>query len=233
MQISKALALLAALGISSAATTASGQEIDCKTVSINMESISYKVKSVFPNPVDKSIHTTKPMETDKQTDFTSCGFIVTADADKVIIRAANNKTLMSLLYEGEPSIISIPYGYTGADYGQRGILYQLYLEYADGKFYIDANGMDSSLSYTESVKRETIYRHFNDAVIGYKVDGGPLTPMFYNSIVSSGPIVTDDVVVDFYIMKAKYKTQSSPTRLNFDFTTSTLTMYKDYPFPQK
>lgn len=230
MKISKLDKFLIAPIILSLANTALAQDIDCNTIKVNMSSIAYEIKAVFPNSKKTSYY--YPMRDNvSAVDFSSCGFTITSDKDKASFKVKDNKTLHNLFFGRSveyQSDINLPFV---SRYGSTFSSITLHYWLEGGQF-----GLSGFTSINkEYYGSDYTFNKFKDIVIGYRINNGELMPALYEGKVSAIPKITSNDTIDFYFSKDIFSSsyRIMPTRYTFDLKNSTLTLWKDFAFPEK
>ncbi|GAA5437562.1 hypothetical protein [Deinococcus aquaticus] len=206
-------------------SAASAEDINCSTVKLNQWQVTYIRPAVFPTPSQ----TVKQHSRDNRpfSDFSACGFTLSSDANSFTIKATSKERLSEVLtLNGDKRILA----YIANSY------------YLDGvgsfTFYVAFNTLSNTLFTDASafIKDETYdekqgYIPFKDNTVAYKVNDGPLTPLFFDGEVTLSPSFSDTDVLDVYIVdKLKY---NSVPRFTLNLKENSATFWFKSTFPKQ
>ncbi|MFD2610166.1 hypothetical protein ACFSR9_12055 [Deinococcus taklimakanensis] len=207
------------------APTAFAETVDCDSVSVGSYSmLTYKIPATFPNPSKTEY---KSLEIEPAS-FKGCGYEVTSDTRVISIKADSRQGLFKLLGmdKMKEPFFAIPFvGFSGYKYPSLKMdfySYNVWFTYAPGSGQIDTFDYDA--------ETRAVNQTLKSASAGYKVDGGPLTPFYYEGVITKAKLPTTTKTIDFYAMRGTYS--NGYDRILIDLSNNSVTLWKKYDFPK-
>lgn len=206
-------------------TAASAEDINCSTVKLNQWQVTYIKPAVFPTPSQ----TVKQHSRDNRpfSDFSACGFTLSSDANSFTIKAISKERLSEVL---SLNIDKRILAYNANSYTLDGVgSFTFYVGFniLSNTLFTDA----SAIIRDEKYGKSQAYIPFKDNTVAYKVNGGPLTPLFFDGEETLSPSFSDTDVLDVYIAeKIRY---SSVPRFTLNLKENSATFWFKSTFPKQ
>ncbi|WP_189066910.1 hypothetical protein [Deinococcus seoulensis] len=203
------------------ATSAAGQTAKCSTLDIgSFLFLSFDTVATFPNP-SESITRSFSQES---FNFNQCGYSISSDKNKLSIKAKSLNDLFRLVNSRSP-------GYKIFSFAAASISGYKYPSIKEGFFYYPVNiNIDTT---TRRVTGEDKSSGFlDDTSIGYKINGGPLKPFYYEGRFQPFSYPSGIQNLNFYILPSDFSTDSVQ-RIQVDFLNSAISIWNMHSFPAK
>lgn len=189
--------------------------VDCSDIQLyNLDAVIYKEKAVFPNPSKKTAVELAGL----RSPFKACGVTFTSKNQGEIISIESDKlSNLAILtnHFRQPTGMNLP----------------LYLIGNGGE---TADGLDITLTLvnlytTYNATISVNIAMYKNTVVGVKVDGGKIQPLFYDGKTLNIPISKRAKALDFYV---KTSLPTSWQRVSVNLITPKITIYRKAAFPR-
>lgn len=205
--------------------TSGAQTVDCSTVRVGFTGLfQYKIPGTFPNP-SKDIYKSLDIE---PTNFNECGYTVTSDSSKIVIKASSLTELFKLLGQNmsRDPYFAIPFvGFSGYKYPA---IREGFYSYSVWFTYNPRTGEIGTFDSNAQSRADIAI--LKSAAAGYKVNGGPITPFFYEGVVTKAKLPVDTKTIDLYAIRGSYS--DGFDRVLIDLENFTMTLWKKHEFPK-
>jgi hypothetical protein len=205
--------------------TGAAQTVDCSTVQVSSFGLlQYKIPGTFPTP-PKDVYKSLEVE---PVNFNECGYTVTSDTKKIVIKAGSLTELYKLLGMNEmkdPRFAVAFVGFSGYKYPT---LREGFYSYSVWFTYNPLTGEIGT--FDQSAESRATIATMKSATAGYKVNGGPITPFYYDGVVTKAKLPVDTKTIDLYAIRGSYN--NGFDRILFDLENATVTLWTKHEFPK-